>query len=104
MTKSNLFVITYIASVFSFFSGTILKIMHIAGGELFLISAFVFTIIYAVTALSEIYGSDRLTTQEKAIWLTGFILFSTITGLIYFYSGRPRIKRNYKILYQDKQK
>ncbi|HET8829511.1 MAG TPA: hypothetical protein VFM79_09215, partial [Pelobium sp.] len=78
--------------------GTILKITHLPGGHTFLVLTVILTFIYAICALLEIYSFDRITMVEKIMWTVSFILFSTIAGLLYFFIGRPRMKRQYKIL------
>jgi multisubunit Na+/H+ antiporter MnhB subunit len=102
MKKSNLFTKAFLSSLLTVLIGTILKILHFPGGQFFLILTFVLTIIYIITALSEIYGSERISTNEKIMWTVSFILFCTIAGLLYFFVGRPRIKREYKILNQTR--
>lgn len=98
MTKTNLFTSAFLISLLTVVTGTILKILHLPGGQFFLVLTVILTFIYAIIALSEIYSSDSISISEKVIWTAGFIIFSTIAGLLYFFIGRPRMKREYNIL------
>ena len=100
MTKSNLFKPAFLLSLLIGLIGAALKIMHLPGGQIFIVISVVFTVVYVICGLYEIYGSNRITMNEKVMWTIGFILLSTITGLLYFFIGRPRILREYKILNQ----
>ena len=100
MTKSNLFKPTFLLSLLIGLIGAALKIMHLPGGQIFITISVALTVVYVVCGLYEIYGSNRITMNEKVMWTIGFILLSTITGLLYFFIGRPRILREYKILNQ----
>jgi tellurite resistance protein TehA-like permease len=102
MTKLNLFKPTFLISLLVGFIGAFLKIMHLPGGQIFIVISVILTVVYVISAFYEIYGSRRITMNEKVMWTIGFILLSTITGLLYFFMGRPRILRDYKILnHQD---
>ena len=102
MTKSNLFKPTFLLSLLIGLIGAALKIMHLPGGQIFITISVALTVVYVVCGLYEIYSSNRITMTEKIMWTTGFIVLSTLTGLLYFFVGRPRILRDYKILnHQD---
>lgn len=74
--------------------GAFLKMMHLPGGEPFIITSLVLTAVWIVSGLSEIYSSNQITYNEKVLWTLGFILLSSITGFLYFFIGRPRVLRN----------
>ncbi|WP_432714454.1 PLDc N-terminal domain-containing protein [Pedobacter sp.] len=58
--------------------------------------------IFILTALYEIYQSDRINSNEKIMWTVGFIIFNILCGFLYFFYGQPRITRHYKILHHKK--
>lgn len=69
--------------------------------KIFFITSGILTIVYIISTLYEIYSSNRITLNEKVMWTVGFILpIFIITALLYFFLGRRRILRDYKILNQ----
>lgn len=101
MTLSSFFKPAFLLSLLAMLTGTLLKMMHLPGGQYFFIVSLVLTVAWGIIGLYEIYSSNRITTSEKIMWTIGFILLSTISGLLYFFVGRPRIQRDYKILHQE---
>ena len=73
--------------------GAMFKIMHWPGGRFLLSIGLLISLIYIVIGLIEIYKTESKTLFEKLLWLIGFIAFSWITGLIYYYSElKPKYK------------
>jgi hypothetical protein len=70
------------------------KIMHWPGARLLLSLGLLLSLIYIVIALIEIYKTESKTLVEKVVWLIGFIVFSWIVGLIYYF---VELKPKYKI-------
>ena len=95
---SSLFKPTFLLSLLAMLTAAFLKIMHLPGGKIFIVISVLLTAVWVVSALYEIYGSKRITMQEKIMWTIGFLLLSILTGLLYFFIGRPRVLRDYKIL------
>jgi len=81
------------------FGGCALKFLHIAGkaGNFVIITGMICIAIFIIMALSEIYRFRNMTTPEKLMWTVGFLFFNMITGLLYFFSSRKRLSRNYKL-------
>jgi hypothetical protein len=52
-------------------------------------------------ALKEIYRSNRLSSIEKIMWTISFIGVNWISGLCYLAFRRPKIFKEYKILYNS---
>ncbi|HXH99115.1 MAG TPA: hypothetical protein VNI52_02515 [Sphingobacteriaceae bacterium] len=100
MKKSSLFKPAFLLSLLVGIIGSFFKIMHLPGLIGFIIIGVVLTLVYIVSGLYEVYGSGKISKNEKVMWTIGFILFSFITGLLYLFMGRPRILREYKILNQ----
>jgi Phospholipase_D-nuclease N-terminal len=71
--------------------GACLKIMHKSGADIFLMIGLVATLIFMVSAITEVFSSRRIAHSEKIMWTIGFIFFSGIAGLVYFLLGRRRI-------------
>lgn len=103
MTKSNVFTAAFLISVLTSLIGLFLKILHLPGAQVFLVLGIIMTFVYAIIALVEIYGTDRITTNEKIMWTVSFVLFSTLAGVLYYFIGRPRMTREYKILHPQSQ-
>ena len=100
MTKLNVFTWAFSISFVTVVIGTVLKILHLSGAHLFMFLTIMLTVVYAISALSEIYRSDRITKNEKIMCTVGFIFFSTIAGILYYFIARPRMTREFKILNQ----
>jgi len=74
--------------------GAMFKIMHWPGASLLLSLGLLLSLIYIVIALIEIYKTESKSLVEKVLWLIGFIVFSWIVGLIYYF---VELKPKYKI-------
>ena len=103
MTRLTLYKIALLLSIAVGLTRLLLKIMHISAGQIFIPLGLLFTLVYVIIALYEIYGSNRITVNEKIMWTAGFIILSAITGLLYLFMGRPRILREFKILDQQQE-
>ncbi|MBC8054671.1 MAG: hypothetical protein H7Y13_16550 [Sphingobacteriaceae bacterium] len=98
MLNPHVFKPAFLLSLITILIGALLKILHLPGGQLFILVGILLTLMWMVSGLYEIYGSNRITIYEKIMWTIGFISLSTVAGLLYFFIGRPRILRAYKIL------
>jgi len=101
MTRLTLYKIALLLSIVTVLTGLVLKILHISAGQILIPIGLFFTLVYAIIALYEIYKSDRITLDEKIMWTAGFIIVSSVAGLLYLIMGRPRILREFKILNQQ---
>ena len=86
---------SFILSLLIVLTGSVLKIMHWPAGTPLLMIGLVFTFIYIVTALFEIFNSRRINSSEKLMWLVGFLFFNLLTGILYIFSARKRIVAAY---------
>lgn len=66
--------------------GAMFKIMHWPEASTLLIIGLLTSLIYILIALFKIYQIENKSVIEKLLWLIGFICFSWIVGLIYYYS------------------
>ncbi len=66
--------------------GAMFKIMHWPGASTLLIIGLLTSLIYILIALFKIFQIENKSVIEKLLWLIGFICFSWIVGLIYYYS------------------
>ncbi len=98
MTRLTFYKFAFLGSILTGIIGLAAKIMHIPFGQILILMGLVFTMVYVIIALYEIYRSDRITLDEKIMWTAGFILISTVTGLLYLIMGRMRILREFKLL------
>lgn len=100
MTRLTLYKIALLLSIATGLTGLVLKILHIYAGLILTPLSLLFTLVYIIIALYEIYKSDKIALDEKIMWTAGFIIVCTVTGLLYLFMGRPRILREFKILNQ----
>ncbi len=98
MTRSPVFKPTFFVSILLGLIGALFKILHIPGAQMLLGISALLSLVSIISALYEIYSSDRVTVNERIMWTVGFVLFNGLTLLLYFFFGRPRILREYKIL------
>ena len=82
-----------ISLVFELF-GAFMKIMHLPGANELLIIGMAANGIFIVSALSEVWGSVRINTNEKVMWTIAFIFMGflgALAGILYVVMGRKRI-------------
>lgn len=103
MTRLTLYKIAFFLSIVTSTTGLAAKIMHFPGGLILILLSALFSIVYVMIALYEIYKSDRITLDEKLMWTAGFILGCTVAGLFYLVIGRPRILSEFEILNQHSE-
>jgi heme A synthase len=68
-----------------------LKLIHAPGADTWLSIAAALVIIFVGIGIYEVLSSKRIDNSEKIMWTVGFILFSGLTGLAYFFMGRKRV-------------
>ena len=74
--------------------GALMKIMHLPGADELLIIGMAANGVFIVSALSEVWGSVRINTNEKVMWTIAFIFMGflgAIAGILYVVMGRKRI-------------
>ena len=77
----KIFVLSFILVLF----GSLLKIYHLEFATLFLMLGLFSTLCYIILGIYQINHSVKLKNNEKVLWTIGFITFSFITGLFYYY-------------------
>lgn len=74
--------------------GALMKIMHLPGADELLIIGMAANGVFIVSALSEVWGSVRINTNEKVMWTIAFIFMGflgALAGILYVVMGRKRI-------------
>ena len=74
--------------------GALMKIMHLPGADELLIIGMAANGVFIVSALSEVWGSVRINTNEKVMWTIAFIFMGflgALAGILYVVMGRNRI-------------
>ena len=77
----KIFVLAFILVLF----GSLLKICHLEFATLFLMLGLFTTLCYIVLGIYQINNSVKLKNNERVLWTIGFISFSFITGLLYYF-------------------
>ncbi|MGK4567611.1 GldL-related protein [Flavobacterium sp. 3HN19-14] len=96
--KTNTFTIlkySFSLSLLIVITGALFKINHMPAANALLTIGLIFTFIYTVAAILEIFNSRRINSTEKLMWLIGFLFFNFITGILYILSARKRIVAAY---------
>ena len=96
MIRLKLYKFALILSLVATIMGAVFKIQHWPGSSPLLLIGVFTSLIYIVIGLSEIYKTESKSVIEKLFWLIGFIVFSPLTGLIYYYSALKPNKQGIK--------
>ncbi len=67
------------------------KIIHLEGADTWLMIGLIAYLVFIVTAIYEVRTSRRIDHRQKTLWTIGFILLSSVTGLLYILIGRKNI-------------
>lgn len=84
-TINNLYKKTFVLAFILVLFGSFLKIYHLEFATLFLMLGLFSTLCYIVLGIYQINHSVKLKNNEKVLWTIGFISFSFITGLLYYF-------------------
>lgn len=84
-TINNLYKKTFVLAFILVLFGSLLKICHLEFATLFLMLGLFTTLCYIVLGIYQINNSVKLKNNEKVLWTIGFISFSFITGLLYYF-------------------
>jgi hypothetical protein len=74
--------------------GAFMKILHVPGANVLLITGMVANVVFVVAALSEVWGSRSIHTNEKVMWTIAFIFMGflgALAGIFYVLMGRKRV-------------
>lgn len=82
---------SFLVSLFMSITGAYLKITHAPGADILLSAGLIATLVFIISAISEVFSSQRITHNEKIMWTIAFIFFNGIAGLVYFLIGRRRV-------------
>ena len=91
MNKERIFQITFTWSIGCLALAMALRVLDIARGEVFLITAVILSAVWTAIALYEIHTSVKISIGTKILWTVGLIFFNTIAGLLYYFSGRKTV-------------
>jgi len=78
-----------------------MKYLHLPGKNLFLLFYLTLNVIWIIIALREIYRSNTISSMEKIKWTISFIGINWFAGLCYLVFTRPRVFKEYKILFNS---
>ncbi|RTY95302.1 PLDc N-terminal domain-containing protein [Flavobacterium sp. GT3R68] len=92
INKKTILIGCYILSLILILTGVIFKINHWDAPYLSLLEVgLLSSLLFMVLAIAEIVTSKRIDTGEKILWVMGFLVMSTVAGLIYLLSGRKTV-------------
>jgi hypothetical protein len=87
---------SFVISLVLELTGAFMKIMHLPGADALLIIGIVANVVFIISALSEVWGSQRINSNEKIMWTLAFIFMGflgALAGLIYVLLARKRVTR-----------
>ena len=91
MKKGIILKTGFIISLLLILFSSWLKLIHAPGADTWLSISAALVFIFIVTGIYEVLNSKRIDSSEKIMWTLAFLLFSGLTGLVYFLVGRKRI-------------
>jgi len=74
--------------------GTLMKLLHLPGADQLLIVGMVGNGVFVVSALSEVWRSEKINKNEQIMWTIAFIFMGflgAIAGLLYIVMRRKRV-------------
>jgi Phospholipase_D-nuclease N-terminal len=84
------FTLSFILSII----GSMMKIMHLENANFILGTGIVALAVFVFASLFEIFQSTRIRSNEKIMWLVGFLALGWFAGLVYLLLGRKRVAIN----------
>ncbi|WP_298394503.1 PLDc N-terminal domain-containing protein [Flavobacterium sp.] len=91
MKKDKIVSISFIISFVFSILGALLKIMHWGNSTLLLVIGIIALGVFIFASLYEIFQSNRIRSNEKFMWLVGFLTLGWFAGIVYLLLGRKRI-------------
>ena len=101
MNQPTQFKPVFLLSLIFLFAQYIVKYGDLPGRNIVLLLYIVFSLLWIIFALREIYPSDRISSIEKIMWTISFVGVNWIAGLCYLTFRRRKIFKEYKILYNS---
>jgi uncharacterized membrane protein SirB2 len=75
-------------------AGAILKIMHAASADTWLIASVVVLVLFVVLAIWEVHTSPRHPAFHKTLWTVALLFFGHLAGLLYLLLGRQPLAKH----------
>ncbi|MBC7866790.1 MAG: hypothetical protein H7X88_04575 [Gloeobacteraceae cyanobacterium ES-bin-316] len=84
--RSSLFLSIAISILAAWF-----KLMHEPGADIVLFLALIPSLVFIITASSEVSQSHKINRSEKIMWLFGFVFLTVLAGLVYVFRRRKKV-------------
>ncbi|MEI6263564.1 MAG: PLDc N-terminal domain-containing protein [Sphingobacteriia bacterium] len=92
MNKENFYNLCFIGGILLTPIGAFFKILHIDYLESLLVLGVILSFFYILLSIVEVVRSNRISNNEKTMWVICLIFLNGITGILYYFMGRKRIK------------
>ncbi len=84
-----------IAGIVLIMLGAFYKVQHHSGASEFLLTGMLISLIYMVIGLGDVAGDEKKSVLSKILWLGGFIFFTGVAGIIYYFTDiRKHLREN----------
>ena len=80
----KLYLPSLLVSIILSFLGAIFKMKHYPGAGFMLQGALLVSFVYIVLGIINVWGRTDKGIINKVLWTVGFLLFSWVSGLIYY--------------------
>ena len=91
MNRGTIIKSSFVVSFVMVLIGAYLKLIHSYSAEMFLKIAVAVWLVFIVSAIIEVWSSNRFDKNEKIMWSIAFIFMGTFSGIIYLLMGRKRV-------------
>lgn len=94
--KEILFKVSFYVSFIITIIGTFFKLYHWDEASSIMAIGLLTSIYFIVISIFEVANSDKISRNEKSMWVFGLIFITPLAGFIYILSARKRIIKNSK--------
>ena len=94
MKIKQIYIISLVLSIFGLVTGSMFKIMHWPYATILNLTGYLFSLAYITIGIVTLFKNKDKSLIEKLAWTIGFLIFSSIIGIVYFFTELKNIKQS----------
>tara|TARA_Y100001968_G_C18940354_1_gene518414 strand:- start:79 stop:390 length:312 start_codon:yes stop_codon:yes gene_type:complete len=94
MNIKHIYIVGLILSIFGLVTGAMFKIMHWPYATILNLTGYLFSLVYITIGIVTLFKNKNKSLFEKVIWTIGLLIFSSIIGIVYFFTELKNIKES----------
>ena len=94
MKIKQIYIIGLVLSIFGLVTGSMFKIMHWPYATILNLTGYLFSLVYITIGIVTLFKNKDKSLIEKLAWTIGFLIFSSIIGIVYFFTELKNIKQS----------